>query len=124
MYHRIIPDFSSWPLAFLTQKNDTNAHLAGWLKQKAVHFVCKDLGRRKSDISQISKLWEAHKKRSRYICDAVIWNLELISYQDNKPWIVNLGFLLHPIPAKQPVGNFYKTLGLPIVYLDNTFPNT
>lgn len=82
------------------------------------------MGRRKSDISQISKLWEVHKKRSSYICDAVTWNLELISYQDNKSRIVNLRLLLHPIPAKQPVGNFYKILGLPIVYLDNTFPIT
>jgi hypothetical protein len=100
MYQRIIPDFSSWPVAFLTQKNDTNAHLAGWLKQKAVHFVCKDMGQRKSDISQSIQVMGDHKRRSRYTCAAVIWNLELISYQDNKPRIVNLHLLLHPIPAK------------------------
>jgi hypothetical protein len=124
MYHRIIPDFSSWPVAFLTQKNDMNTHLGGWLKQKAVHFVCKDMMRRKSDISQISKLWEVHKRRYRYTCDAVIWNLESISYQDSESLIVSLCLLLHPIPAKQLVGNLYKTLGPPIVYLDNTFPIT
>ena len=56
--------------------------------------------------------------------DAGIWNLESIFYQDNEPRIVSLCLLLHPIPAKQPVGNFYKTLGLPIVYLNNTFPIT
>ena len=82
------------------------------------------MGRRKSDISHGIQVREVHKKRSRYICDAVIWNLESISYQDKKRRIVSLRLLLHPIPAKQPVGNFYKTLGLPIVYLDNTFPIT
>ena len=69
-------------------------------------------------------IWEVHKRRSRYICDAVIWNLESISYQDSESLIVILRLLLHPIPAKQPVGNFYKTLWLPTVYLDNTFPIT